>query len=373
MSTFRDCQKFLSFVAECFVDKPVTVDRARLGRLAGGAEPRGGDRDEPPEDAAPRGTGDEGAGPAEASPRGVGRRASSGHKEAYTLTNIYIYPVKSCAAFEVQDWPLGPLGLLHDRGWMVVNGNGVCLSQKRETRLCLVRPRVLLPSNELLLQAPGMETLSVPLEDETLGSDRVCQSKVCGDRVQAVDCGGAAASWLSHFLGQPCRLIRQSPDSIRDMKKRPSGAATSSPLSLVNEAQYLLISRASVELLLTLTGSSQGGAAAERLLDTQNAIGRFRANLVIAGGEAFEEDGRSHFVIGDTRFAVAGQCGRCQMIGVDQETGAKTKEPLTSLSAYREGKVTFGVYLTHEPPEGPGHAVRVLSAGSAVQPEPRGS
>ena len=33
-----------------------------------------------------------------------------------------------------------------------------------------------------------------------------------------MDCGEEAASWLSEFLGQPCRLIRQSSDVIRDMK-----------------------------------------------------------------------------------------------------------------------------------------------------------
>lgn len=42
-------------------------------------------------------------------------------------------------------------------------------------------------------------------------------------RVETVDCGGEAASWLSGFLGQPCRLIRQNPDFTRDMKKRPDG------------------------------------------------------------------------------------------------------------------------------------------------------
>ena len=56
---------------------------------------------------------------------------------------------------QVQDWPVGPLGLLYDRTWMVVNGNGVCLSQKREPRLSLIRPRIQLPSNKLLLHASG--------------------------------------------------------------------------------------------------------------------------------------------------------------------------------------------------------------------------
>lgn len=56
---------------------------------------------------------------------------------------------------QVHDWPLGPRGLLHDRSWMVVNENGVCLSQKRVPCLCLIRPEVHLPSNQLLLQASG--------------------------------------------------------------------------------------------------------------------------------------------------------------------------------------------------------------------------
>lgn len=41
-------------------------------------------------------------------------------------------------------------------------------------------------------------------------------------RVETVDCGDEAASWLSYFLRQPCRLIRQNPDFTRDMKRKPS-------------------------------------------------------------------------------------------------------------------------------------------------------
>lgn len=37
---------------------------------------------------------------------------------------------------------------------------------------------------------------------------------------------------------------------------------------------------------------------------------------------------------------VGGQCGRCQMVGVDQQTGTRTKEPLMSLSAHRGGRVS---------------------------------
>nr|XP_057913984.1 molybdenum cofactor sulfurase isoform X2 [Doryrhamphus excisus] len=248
MSTFEDCQKFLSFVAECFVEKPVTVDQARLERLiAAGAS----NEETTVNITEVTHKAQEKKQITESSQSGFESILPDSQEGAYTLTNIYIYPIKSCGAFEVHNWPVGSLGLLYDRVWMVVNGNGVYLSQKRELRLCLIRPQVHLSSKELLLQASGMDTISVPLEIRT-GIDArypVCQSKVCGDRVKTVDCGDEAASWLSEFLGQPCRLIRQSPDFTRGMKKTSDGAITSPLLSLVNEAQYLMINRASVELI----------------------------------------------------------------------------------------------------------------------------
>uniref|UniRef100_A0A3Q3M338 Molybdenum cofactor sulfurase n=1 Tax=Mastacembelus armatus TaxID=205130 RepID=A0A3Q3M338_9TELE len=367
MSTFEDCQKFLKFVAECFVEKPITVDQERLEKLKMATTGTQSFNLNPPIKFTNEKiyNVDEKEKPTEPSLKGLGQRDLNSHREAYTLTNIYIYPIKSCGAYEVHDWPVGPLGLLYDRGWMVVNGNGVCLSQKRETRLCLIRPQVHLTSNKLLLQASGMDSISVPLENNNQmnTSYRVCQTKVCNDRVETVDCGDEAASWLSNFLGQPCRLIRQNPDFTRDMKKGPRGVATSTSLSLVNEAQYLMINHASVELIQKLMRSRQDNSEGDQLLDTQNVISRFRANLVIAGVEPFEEDNWSHLIIGNTQFVVAGQCGRCQMVGVDQDTGTKTKEPLMSLSAYCTGKVTFGLYLAHQLPEGssPGS---VLSVGS---------
>lgn len=99
MSTFEDCQKFLNFVAECFVEKPVTVDQVRLEKLKKatattqslneGIKITNGEICKV----------DEKEKAAEASLRGFGHRDS--HREAYTLTNIFIYPIKSCGAYEV--------------------------------------------------------------------------------------------------------------------------------------------------------------------------------------------------------------------------------------------------------------------------------
>ncbi|XP_018590148.1 molybdenum cofactor sulfurase isoform X5 [Scleropages formosus] len=250
---------------------------------------------------------------------------------------------------QVDHWPLGPLGLQYDRLWMVVNINGVCMSQKQEPRLCLIKPTVHWASRELHLYAPGLKPVSVPLEGcgQQSPAIQLCQSKVCGDRVQIVDCGDSAANWLSEFLEKPCRLIRQNPCFTRGMRraqeKEPEEPAAA--LSLANEAQYLIINTASVEVLQKRIMSRQGPDA--QTFDIQQLISRFRANLVINGAEAFEEDDWGQVQIGNSVFQVVGQCERCHMIGIDQDTGARTLEPLLSLSACHKGKVTFGVYLVH--------------------------
>ncbi|XP_042565485.1 molybdenum cofactor sulfurase isoform X2 [Clupea harengus] len=379
MSTFEDCQKFLSFIVNCFTDKPFRMDEERLARLKlavpfvdsvghfspsasnGQLEHKTDHRDTAPS--------------LISSTNGREIRIHTPKRpeernNTQILTNIFIYPIKSCAAFEVREWSVGPLGLLHDRTWMVVNENGVCLSQKREPTLGQVQPRISLASNALHITAPGMNVITVPLGDlkEQNLSQRTCQSKVCGDRVQTVDCGDEVASWFSEFLGKPCRLMKQKPDFIRNMKKAPENGDGPTAVSLVNEAQYLLISRASVEMLQERISGRLDDPSIPQAISMQQLIARFRANLVVTGTNPLEEDDWSGLTIGNTGFRVAGRCGRCQMIGIDQESGARTQEPLKSLSDCRQGKVTFGIYLLQQPMAN-SSAITTLSVGSPIAPE----
>ena len=60
--------------------------------------------------------------------------------ETVTVTQLRLYPIKSCAAMEVRSWPLGESGLLFDREYVVVDGSGTALSLKGESRLTLIKP-----------------------------------------------------------------------------------------------------------------------------------------------------------------------------------------------------------------------------------------
>ena len=57
--------------------------------------------------------------------------------------------------FQVRRWPLCSRGLLFDREWMIVTESGIGMSQKREPKLCLLRPTLDLLSETLTLEYPG--------------------------------------------------------------------------------------------------------------------------------------------------------------------------------------------------------------------------
>ncbi|OXB66330.1 hypothetical protein ASZ78_003721 [Callipepla squamata] len=270
-----------------------------------------------------------------------------------TVTNIFLYPIKSCSAFEVTEWPVGNQGLLYDRNWMVVNQNGVCITQKQEPKLCLIYPSIDLKQKIMVIQAEGMGSISVSLE-ENIGKEAVIfESKVCSHRVKTYDCGERTAGWFSAFLGHPCRLIRQSLDRKNDAQhKNTKGltSATSISLSLVNEAQYLLINAASILQL-----KEHVAPRLKEPLEIEELIRRFRANIVISAPESFEEEEWAEISIGalrfqvqtylpvtllELKFQVMGPCTRCQVICIDQQSGERNKEFLQSLSAARGKKVS---------------------------------
>ncbi|XP_060233574.1 molybdenum cofactor sulfurase isoform X2 [Meriones unguiculatus] len=272
----------------------------------------------------------------------------NGDRGPHIVTNIYLYPIKSCAAFEVTKWPVRSQGLLYDRSWMIVNHNGVCLSQKQEPRLCLIQPFIDLHQRIMVIKAKGMEPIEVPLEEDS-EQTQICQSRVCADRVNTYDCGENVSRWLSRFFGRPCHLIKQSPHFQRNARKMPGkgqspGAGAS--LSLVNEAQYLLVNTSSVtELQQQLNASDEQGKAES--FSMKNLISRFRANIITEGARAFEEEKWDEISIGSLHFQVLGPCHRCQMICIDQQTGQRNQDVFQKLSESRGRKVNFGVYLMH--------------------------
>ncbi|BGP22253.1 molybdenum cofactor sulfurase [Rhodotorula toruloides] len=307
------------------------------------------------------------------------------------LKELMIYPIKSCAAQSLPSstpWPLTPSGLLHDRELMLVStSTGRALSQKRYSRMALIRPAVDREKRSLVVEAPGMEPLVLPLpvlnddapycgldtpplsEDghsleatvsleghgrhvEDTRSTTLCDSDVSSVRVSSL-----ADAWFTRFLNMPSthssttsgpgpvELRRLPPGSSRHAHFDTSGPPL--PIRLSNESPFLLVTSESLRALSEWIERDSGTTQEKEV-----KAAAFRPNIVVEGeiGDLppFWEDEVDDFRVGGEVFATLGRCRRCLMVAVDQTTGQRTAEPLQTLSRYRKspssGRVEFGVH-----------------------------
>lgn len=272
------------------------------------------------------------------------------------LSDLVIYPVKSCAGMKVTKWPINPSGLLHDREWMVVTERGIALTQKRLPQLCFIQPDINLANNTLTLHYPGIPPLQLSLDFHSAGNEERNKdyiSKVCFKKVHGIDCGEKASDWLSQALGEHrYHLFRLYP------KSNQAGNEESKMMSLSNHGQYSLVTQASLRALFEKVHQSQCNESE----DFEEFTSRFRSNFVISGGVVFEEKFWKTIRIGSVNFINGKESSRCQMICVNQKTAERTSEPLASLFTWIGNKVNFGVYFDADSHLGE----QILSSGAEV-------
>lgn len=256
------------------------------------------------------------------------------------LTELNLYPIKSCAGIALREATLTEAGLMseqiYDREWMVVDANGRFLTQRDYPRMALIKPKI--RAETLELRAPGMLSLEVPLGLPAPEDAQLIEVQVWKDTVQAYDCDETAATWFSNFLDTPCRLVRFHVDAKRVADSKWTGGAEVSTM-FADGFPVLVISSASLaDLNEKLV--AQGRAALP--------MNRFRPNVVVDGIAAFEEDFAAAIRIGEAELKPVKPCPRCSIPSVDQASGERGPDPLDILRAYRanpkvDGGITFGM------------------------------
>jgi uncharacterized protein YcbX len=266
--------------------------------------------------------------------------------ENVTLSGLYVYPIKSCAGVSLQSADLSATGLRHDRRWMLVDETGEFMSQRTHPRMALISVRF--APERMIVSAPGMTELEIPLRNET--GNRI-DVRVFGDTNKGELVGGEADRWFGEYLEFPCRLVHKPDDNPRLVDS--SFAESGDQVSFADGFAFLLISEASLE---DLNGR----------LEDPLPMNRFRPNFVVRGCEPYAEDGWSRLRVGSVPFRVAEPCPRCAITTVDQRTGARGKEPLLTLSTYRNTELgtVFGRNLIHD-------TLGTVRVGDPVETTPR--
>lgn len=239
------------------------------------------------------------------------------------VSGLFTYPIKGCGGVSVASSAVDLTGLRDDRMMMLVDADGVFLSQRKVPAMAALRPSVV--DSSLVV---GGESFDVVADGPRVP---VVVHKWHGS---AIDQGDAAAAYFSDALGQPVRLVRTPPDLRRESTGETTG----------------LIGFADGNAVLMISLSSLDGLN-ERILERGGEpvpMDRFRPNVVVSGWpEPHTEDRVRSAVIGDVELAYAKDCVRCSVPLVDQETGLRAgPEPIRSLAGYRrdpDGGVTFGI------------------------------
>jgi len=269
------------------------------------------------------------------------------------ISELHIYPLKSARGIPLREMPLDDRGPVGDRCWMLVDGNGVFLSQRDLPRMALIG--VECGSPELLCTAPGMSPLHVPRPSP--GRSGRIIATVWDDTVEVQLAEDTAHTWFSEFLKTDCRLVYQPGDSFRQVNR--IYAAKGVGVSLADGFPLLLIGQGSLDDL-------------NRRLERPVEMRRFRPNLVVQGSGPFEEDTWREIRVGQVKFNMAKPCARCSIPAVDPETGEVGKEPTRTLATYRRrgNDVFFGWNLIARTPgtvrlDDP---VEVLAYGPLAEP-----
>ncbi|MEU6551498.1 MOSC N-terminal beta barrel domain-containing protein [Streptomyces sp. NPDC046915] len=261
------------------------------------------------------------------------------------LQSIHVHPVKALRGFSPREAVVEPWGLAGDRRWALIDDGGKVVTQREHPRLALAAAE-LVPGGGIRLSAPGRAPLTVPVPRPA----GTVTMEIFGTKVEAVPAEETATAWCADHLGTSVRLVHMDDPAVR-RPVDPDYALPGETVSFADGFPLLVTTTGSLDALNSLV--AQGDRAHEGPLP----MNRFRPNLVVAGTEAWAEDGWSRISVGEVVFRVAKVCGRCVVTTTDQETAERGREPLRTLARHRRfgSRLVFGQNLV---PQSPG-TVRV--------------
>ncbi|WP_054112716.1 MOSC domain-containing protein [Marinagarivorans algicola] len=260
-----------------------------------------------------------------------------------TIESLWIYPVKSLAGIALTQCEITPHGLKGDRQWMIVDDQGLFVSQRKLPVMGLIKTH-LEPDNTLTLSIDEEISATKPAQTATvkrsisLHPDECqtpCRTWVWQDECPAREAPTTVNAWLNHQLQykKPVRLVYFDKTGSRPQDTARFGDNTpffadAAPLLLCNSTSLQALNRA-----------LQPGNTNDRNGDDDLTMERFRPNIVIATQTAFDEHdytrgsielehhAQAQAPITDTTIdlQLIDHCQRCSMITLNPRTAKSQK------------------------------------------------
>ena len=241
----------------------------------------------------------------------------------YTLSEIFIYPVKGMGGISLNSAELTERGLQYDRRWMLVDANNEFISQRTVTKLCLFK--LSFCDDGFLIEYESQQ-IAIPIN---LESGTPINVKVWEDTMPAICASETVNNFFTEILQQPCKLVYMADETLRTVDF--NYAHNNEIVSFADAYPMMMIGQESLNLL-------------NSKLQEKLPMNRFRPSIVFTGGSAHDEDAWQNFSINNALFKGVKLCARCAVPTINQTTAKPGKEPLKTLASYRfrDNKVYFG-------------------------------
>ena len=249
------------------------------------------------------------------------------------LSEIYIYPIKALGGIQLTTTKLTPRGLTNDRRFMLVDSEGLFMTQRTIRQMALLRTAI--KGNQLIIwhkDRPG-NSLAIPIKPTYF--TKTIEVDVWGTSSIAEVMPAAINQWFQDQLKTACQLVYMPDTAERRMKEKYNTARDL--VSFADGAPILIAGQAGLDDL-------------NNRLEAPVSMNRFRPNLVFTGGTPFGEDEWTSVKIGDQSFKITHRCVRCNVPNINQETAQIVKEPNRTLATFRrfDKKIYFGVNMVWE-------------------------
>ncbi|NCO74827.1 MAG: MOSC domain-containing protein [Cyanobacteria bacterium] len=251
------------------------------------------------------------------------------------VTEIFIYPIKSCQGISLTHARITPKGLknfyetaFYDRQFMLVDERGKFLTQRQYPQLATIQVEI--SEEKLYLRCENNHISDFELTPSI--DKELVNVNVWRDYTIAIDQGKEVAKWFKEALkiDISCRLVQQSDDYIRSINPNYS-IKENQPVSFADGFPFLLTNTASLEELNQRLTNKYPEEKPHFFMNC------FRPNIVVNTEFPFIEDTWKKIQIGEIKFDVVKPCSRCIVTTTDQKTGTinPLKEPLLTLSTFR--------------------------------------
>jgi uncharacterized protein YcbX len=250
------------------------------------------------------------------------------------VDSLRIHPLKSGAIRHLTASGVRRSGLVGDRAWMVVDGDGECVTARTDRALFTLTAEPL-PDNALRLTSRVGDVVEVcrPAADAATVAVTVHRRPAAPGLIAA----DAAQALVRSTLGRDdVTLVACSDPTQRRL--HPEFSHEGDTTAYADGYPVTLASLASLREL-------------QRLGAGDLPIDRFRPNVVIDGDlDPFAEEQWTRVTLGETSFRVARGVDRCSMTLLDPQTLRTGPEPIRTLSRHRkwEGKTWFCIHLIPE-------------------------